>query len=375
MNKFYINFIFVLITFGCDSNMAKNSFEDEVSSSSVVHLIKSTTDNELEIKVKRIIPLNIPNGFKGFSENVNLKLIGNLFYVFDQEYQSLYVFDSLGNYLNQIGQLGGGPGELSKAIDFSIEGYKISFLTQAGDQAIISVFDTNGDYLESYKINSPVISFAQFAENDFLFFTGWNYHTIPFKLLRCKLDLDLDTGFFKHEFKEPKIPMEDYTFVKTDSIIYFNETLSPYIYKITKHNKVEKFATIDLGKYQLSKEYWDLSASEAGEMLYNHGFYQSRYFWIDGDRIIFEGNVVENNGNDQSIYMTLYDQSSGLTKSKLIRLGTIDELYLYIFGIRDKVIYSLGDGYIIKTLSIEDQLPGYTVSESGYYILESEFIL
>lgn len=371
MNKIII--LFSVLIFSCSSKSSKlDSDYGKLDGNHVIDFKGSFLDNDLDIKPISLTALAQPNMFKGFSENIKLQERDNIFYVFDLEQQFLIKFDSLGNMLGQIGKKGRGPAELLGVIDFAVRDDEVCFLRRAGNKVVFLVFDLEGNYLYNKEAPSSGISFAQYASGDYIIFTGWNSKEVPNKLMRVNPSTGEFINFFPHEFDEPKISMSgDDNFTNLNGDIYFNETLKPEIFRVTEASELELFAFIDMGDLAVDNEFWSLPPFPAAETLFDQAFYRRRYFWITEDKVIMEGVVSKDNGENQNIVLTVHQTNNGITKTKILERDTIDELFLNIFTINKNHMYSLADGYVIEQLNLEKDL-GVSISDSAYYLVKSE---
>ncbi|MEQ9220513.1 MAG: 6-bladed beta-propeller [Cyclobacteriaceae bacterium] len=339
----------------------------------VIDLEEAIEENDLEIEPVTLTPLSQPLDFNGFSDHLKLEVRENIFYVFDIKQQFLMVYDSLGNAIQKIGNKGRGPGEFSGVIDYAVSKDEVVFLKKAGNNLILITFDKAGNYMREEKIPVSGMSLARFGSGDHLVFTGWNNKIVPNKLYRIDHVTRELTGFFPHEFEEPKIPIEGDTFTGNNGSIYFLETLKPEIFKVTENNELKLYAYIDQGDFEIDTDFWSMEPMKAMESLIKKGFYHCGYFWITEDLIGLEGWVTKDNGESQDIFLAIHQINTGITKAKILKLGTIDQLLLDIFQINDSRLYSLGDGYAIKELELEHALDiDVEVSDTTYYLVKSE---
>ncbi len=368
MNKTFL-FSVIALVFSCSSTTSeiKNL---KVAENYIVHLGEAISENDLEIKIVDLTPLS-QAGFDGFSDNLRLLFEGDNFYVFDKEQQFLMVYDSLGYNLQKIGGKGKGPNELSRAIDFAVSADEVVFLKRAGNNMILNHFGKDGNHIRNENIPVSAVSLGRFASGDYVVFTGWNNQTMPDKLCRIDHSSGDFTTFFPHEFEEPKIPVgggDNFTY--SNRGVFFMESLKSEIFQIGEQNELKLFSYIDLGDLDINNDFWSMEPMKAAEMLMKNGFYHCRYFWVTEDFIILEGVLNKDNGR---VFLTAHQISNGVTKAKEIEPGSVDQLLLDIFHVEDNHIYSLGDGYAIKELGLEQELDiDMNVSDTMYYLVKSE---
>ena len=77
-------------------------------------------------------------------------------YVLDKMRKSVLVFDSVGNYLHRIGNVGDGPGEYSALSDFSLNESTgdVYLLTNSSE---VYIYDSGGNYLTKKKISNSLL--------------------------------------------------------------------------------------------------------------------------------------------------------------------------------------------------------------------------
>ncbi|XOV92121.1 MAG: 6-bladed beta-propeller [Bacteroidota bacterium] len=370
----YKTFVFALaaISFSCASTTSEIN-DVGVPANYVIDLEGAIEENDLEVGTISLTPLTQPLDFDGFSDHLKLKVWGNIFYVFDIRQQFLMVYDSLGHHLQKIGGKGNGPNELNRVIDFAVGADEVAFLKPAGNNMILNHFGKDGKHIRNDNIPVSAVSLGRFDSGDYVVFTGWNNQAVPDKLYRIDQASANFTTFFPHEFDEPKISIGDSdNFTNLNDRLYFLESLKPEIFQIREQNELELFAYIDLGDLDINNDFWSMEPMKAAEMLMKSAFFHCRYFWVTEDFIILEGFVNNGNGKGQ-VFLTVHQIHSGVSKAKALEPGSIDQLLMNIFYIEDNYIYSLGDGYAIKTLGLEEEIDAdIIISDTTYYIVKSE---
>ncbi len=375
MKNKLIGIVIVALCHCCTPTTSTTSevIDVKVSENYVIDLDGAVEEDDLEIEIVSLTPLVQPVGFIGFSDHLQCKVVDDDYYVFDIGQQTLIVYDSLGNVLHKIGENGRGPGELNNVIDFTVNRNEVVFLKRAGNNSVLIVFDRDGNYIRDDLIPLSGTSLARFDSGDHLVFTGWNNSVLSNKLYRIEHANGELTGFFPHEFEEPKMNMEDDTFTDFNDTIYFMETLKPEIFQVTESNELKLFAYINYGDFAVDNDFWSKRTINAMEYLVKKGFYQCIYFWITEDLVALEGYISKNNEASQDVFLAMHHISNGTTKAKKFTPSTIDQLLMDIFQIKENHLYSLGDGAAIKTLGLEQELDvDLTVSETTYYLVKSE---
>ncbi len=96
------------------------------------------------------------------------KVINGKIYVLDDSQNSLFIFDSKGNFLNKISKQGHGPGEYLKLCDFLIDNNIIEIL---GYKKIIK-FNLNGNYIDEIDLNVLSRAFVKTLNDNYYIWTG-----------------------------------------------------------------------------------------------------------------------------------------------------------------------------------------------------------
>lgn len=367
----YLVLIIVVLLVSCGK---KSQSEIDRSKSLNVNLIDSKDKNQLELNIVDLKPLQMNEEFDGFSGHLRIKSYQDLFFVFDLDFQQLYCFDSNGNLRYSIGGRGKGANELINAIDFTFLNGEISFLISTGSNSFIAKFDTLNNKISTSKIDYSTSAFEQINYNEYLLYTGWNNERVPFRLLKWNRELEQDQStFFYHEYSQPKVPLEAYSLEKEGENIFFFDPMTPFIYQINSNMDVIPFVTFNLGTYELDDEYWELSAASAQEIIFKHGFYACKYFLMSGNYLVMLGDFVGDNGNLQEYVLTHINYKQNEIKSRVLQQGTIDEVLINVFSLKNNQFISLGDGYTMNHINGDyEELSQFDILDDRYYLVYSE---
>ncbi|XOV92123.1 MAG: 6-bladed beta-propeller [Bacteroidota bacterium] len=369
--KKLIAFLLVLVLTSCDKQ-SNPGFD--LSESRKVHLLDSKIQNDLDYQIVDLIPIQTGSSFDGFSGRLRLKTIDDLFYIFDLDFQVLYCLDSLGNLLYSIGGLGRGPNELSNVIDFTILDSEVSFLVEAGGSAFLHKYDSLGNQIFTSRIQYPISSFEQINSNEYLLYTGWNNEHVPFRLLRWNSQNDNDSAFFYHKYTEMKIGLEAYSLGRKEDKFIFFDPLTPHMYQINSDLSISPLLTFGLGDYELDDDYWNRKRDDALDFLFKNGFYACKYFIWTQDQLMMLGNFAGRNSAEQEYTLTIYSMNENEAKTRVLQQGTLDEVFLNIFTLKNGQLISLGDGNAMKYLDLPKEMDQFVFTDESYYLVYSEVL-
>lgn len=353
---FLVIFIFL---FGC-----KNQNKDENGEEHITVINALDKSNQVQsllelFELSRIVELKTEPE-KVIGKIKRLKVIDNNIFIFDNIRNTVYRFNSDGEFLNFIGQKGGGPKEYQHPIDFWVDSTNKEVHILDNEKKILR-FSFDGEFIE--KVTIPI--FANFIElsgdNKYLLISNAsNYgrnmsffvlnkngevidEQLPFPEKNIKIGFGLMSGFsqLKNE-KTLCLPLNDtiYSYYEEDlHPKYFfdfgNEKLADEIY--CKHNDefelIKEMEKLDKVLYLFNYvETVDLCYAiyVKGKNLLNSILYSKatqKVYYYNGKNIgdILNGGFTCSSDNGEMVYVlnTYFSERSGFD----LRIRNMDKKY------------------------------------------------
>ena len=165
-------------------------------------------------------------------------------YIWDRLSESVFCFDTSGNYLYRVHAQGQGPGEYGRTSDFSLDMNNGHICIFSDVDRAIFEYDENGKFLKETPSPYIITSFA-IRGNTIYAYTGRMPNEYP--------DMDGESQFrfnvvqdgeatlhqlpFRHNEKLHKIPLSDRNFSMYKDTLLLSEDLSPRVYTVNRDGK------------------------------------------------------------------------------------------------------------------------------------------
>lgn len=166
--KYFFTIIILYFLISCNNDSQKENEDYTTIRIRQSDLIKTGNLSNL-ISEFRLIPLETIQ--ESMIMDINkVEFYRDHFFVFDQQGQKIFKFDSLGNYILQIGATGTAPGEYLEIHDFSID--KKKGIIYVPDFHKVHKYTADGEYIESIILDyiAPYLSYS--ANYGLIFFGG-----------------------------------------------------------------------------------------------------------------------------------------------------------------------------------------------------------
>lgn len=250
----FIIIIFVFILFSCknskDSYYTKQNYE---TISIDIEKSKKTLTSEMFDSIRYII---LEDKEKSLIKNVNkIEIDNNNIYIMDS-FNKLLCFDKNGNYLNNIGKIGQGPGEYIKIFDFTLDKNLNEILILDRTEKKIIHYNLNGNFKSQSNIK-VMASQISILDNNFLLFSGGsdyytnNKGTLSFNLFLQSLNGDIIKKEFPYKEKYDNIVINKvFDTNYHDLTTLFHYAIYDTIYEITPEYIYPKYH-IDFTKNKL----------------------------------------------------------------------------------------------------------------------------
>lgn len=282
-----------LLVFLLVLNMAcKNKEANNIVTGENPHItLSSCKDEEFADQFELVKSVALENHKDAIlGENLMVKLNDENIFVLDKVQMRISRFDNKGNFLNNIGIKGRGPGELNNVHDFIVYHNTAEILSRTSQGTIISVFNINGNYIESTKwFDKAAYSFIKKSDGDYYLYTSYNDIVHNHRLLEVTNKGNIKSEFLKNISSE-KLPVEEDNFYSHENKMYFKESFQPIVYEIVNNN-LKPLVYFDFEKYSISEEYWNVDFHEGFELLQKQGFANIRRIAINDKYAIFDVDI------------------------------------------------------------------------------------
>ncbi len=180
----------------------------------------------------------------------------NYLIIFDSDQNRILLFSKNGEYLNDIGSYGKGPGEYSYASNFSISPNE-KLVVLRGDSKTYMVFSINGEFISEYKFPLLALGNSGFLDNgSFAIFqqTYWWPNETGFQLLLLddQLTHASDSLLFNHKdttrIRGMGYEIDNFSLFQNN--MYYRQHLQDTIFRIVD-NIVEPYLLFKLGNLRL----------------------------------------------------------------------------------------------------------------------------
>lgn len=307
MKYFLVVFLTVLLFFNsCRSKESKPSYSDllTLSLSDVVSL--PVTDFE----ILELIPLET-NAQNLMGNDLRVRRGKSKIYVMDiGQRDGIHVFSVNGQFLKTLAIKGEGINELKGLQDFQIDAEERLFvLASLGDRTTIYEISEQGELRKVTDASYLASAFSLAGKDEFYLYGSYNKPLVTHRLVRADAFGKVLETYFPNNYSNEMLPMTERNFYETvggDLILaeIFNDT----IYTI-KNERVEPLLRIDLGRYRIPKEFWEMDLIQGYQLIQEQGFAVFKAAFANPSTIIanihFQGDNI---GTQKKIY--LYDRAS-----------------------------------------------------------------
>lgn len=212
-------------------------------------------------------------------ENSAFAFDGDFYYIYAKDGISpVYRFNGDGEFVNQIGHIGNGPGEFTALTDFSLN--KADKAVEILSPEFVYKYAFDGDFIEKRAHKLSTFSFAIDENQNYWFYLGNNNNN--YKIVRTDKDFD-HKGEYLNE-KSNLLPMSEQNFGK-GPILTFRESLNNKLYQIISSEFIESYK-IDFGDYALPADLYDIPPMKVIESLQQKN-YAIIYNYQENERYVY----------------------------------------------------------------------------------------
>lgn len=278
----------------------------------------------------------------------------NHYFVIDYN-KNVYKISEEGEFLNEIGRFGRGPGEHLDVVDIQINEYtsNLELLIPMGK---IDIFSIDGEYLESLNLDTYAHDFIIINEDLILLhFLVGDYKLKFFSRSEGRV---IAQEYPMSEEINKRMPVGDTDPLwKRDGNAYFHFPFSNEIFQIDGF-KLKHLYSIDCGNYSfdlsdinwktgLNRKYYSEKISESSDIA---TFF---HFHIENEEIIMKRFL---NGDKQNRPLFLYDKSTSETKVFIDFEEGVTLPMLYNYDPNSQIIYGAVEPHDINNYIVKDLL-------------------
>ena len=244
------SFIIMVLAFGSCEKKEKLAI-DLTSPFDTIDFTKANSTEQYYFsdifQIEAMVPLETSADFF-VSKSPKVVTVDGNYYIHEKKLSGLYVFNTNGRFLHQIGKLGQGPGEYYKISDFDIDKEKQQVLVYSNSDRAVMVYSLEGEFIK--EIDVPFFSqyFTVLDENTWLFYSGYNLDEEPFNLFSTNNEGKITGKYFKYPLNNLK--GFDFTGLlrkSHSSGALYTEPLSNIIYRINQDSITQAYK-IEFGK-------------------------------------------------------------------------------------------------------------------------------
>jgi hypothetical protein len=298
---FLVVFIFVS---GCSSKEPKSSNTAFLTLS--ISDVASLPVTALEIL--ELIPLET-NSQNLMGNDLRIRRDKNKIYVMDiAQRDGIHMFSSTGKFLKTLAVKGEGPYELKGLQDFQVDAEEGLFvLSTLGDRTMIYQINEEGELRKLKDAEYLASSFTLAGKDEFYLYGSYNKPLVKHRLARIDSSGKLVEAYFPNDYTNEMLPMTERNFYETEEgDLIFVEIFNDTLYGI-KNQSVEPLMKIDMGRFQIPKEFWEMDLMQGYQLIQEQGFAVFKAAFANSNRIIanihFQGNEI---GTQKKVY--LYDR-------------------------------------------------------------------
>lgn len=240
--------------------------------------------------IEKIIPLETreDNLLKEF---LLLRINDKGFFILDKEKNdAIHHFDTNGNYLGRILEVGEGPEMLPNINDFIATDQGLEVLIGKGDQSEIWVYDHEFSLSQKIALDYLAFTFSKLPNGNYALCGGYNKPIVMHRLVISDPEGNIVEELLPNEYSNDLLPVGEHNFNSANSGLFYHEFYNPTLYELNGDGLTPMYE-LDMGKYRIPDEYWDLDWMQGFELISKNGFaFPSLYFETE-ERAFFGVNV------------------------------------------------------------------------------------
>lgn len=303
-------FVFLIVSIFVSSCFSK---EPKSSSPTITTLTISDAVSlpVTNLEILDIVPFET-NSQNLMGNDLRIRRGKNKFYVMDiAQRDGIHMFSSTGKFLKTLAVKGEGPNELKGLQDFQIDAQDQQFiLATLGDRTTIYQVNEQGELQKLTDAEYLASAFTLAGKNEFYLYGSYNKPLVTHRLVRVDSLGKVLESFFPNDYTNEMLPMTEQNFYETrGGELVLAEIFNDTLYTL-QNGKVQALVNIDLGRYQIPKEFWEMDLMQGYQLIQEQGFAVFKAAYANSSRIVsnihYQGNEI---GTQKKIY--LYERITG----------------------------------------------------------------
>lgn len=272
----FIAFLGAFLLTGCNEQIpGDNSVED----CEIIEFQESKSMSPLLKKLAcvQVIPLKNEDQIV-LSSNLSLYLMDNCYIIADRQQSAIYRFSKEGDFTNNIGHLGKGPGEFLNISDVQIIDNNIHVYSSPGRELIYS---PDGTFISENSIPAGFHSYR--TDSGLVTYHGYS-GLQPYRVIYTETSSGKETGFLSTDAKLLALDIGNNIFCPvSDGQLCFIDSYSPTVYCLSE-GSVKPYLSFDFGKYTIKESFYSSKDPfSAAEMLMSSDYSIINSYCESGD--------------------------------------------------------------------------------------------
>lgn len=306
--KLYINvFIFftAIFIFSCDNKIIDKSGKGKI-------IVEKVPLAETPYKIEKIIPLET-RADNLLKEYLLIRSDEKGIFIMDKEKEdAIYHFDRNGKYNGRILEVGEGPNLLPNIYDFMVTEQGLEVLIGKGENSEVWGYDHELRLVKKQEFDYSADTFAKLPNGDYVLYGGYNKPIVMQKLAVFDPSGNKLEEYLPNDYQNDVLPVGERNFNSTEQGIFFHEFYNPKLFEISEGEIVQKYE-LDLGKYAIPEQYWELDWMLGFELINSNGFgFVSHYF--ENEDKAFIGVNIQADQQIKNHQIILDKRTSKITK-------------------------------------------------------------
>lgn len=286
-------------------------------------------------QIKRLVPLET-RADNLLKEYLLIRSNEKGFFIMDKEKEdAIHQFDLNGNYIGKILEVGEGPDMLPNINDFIVTDIGLEVLIGNGENSEIWVYDLELELIGKLNFDYLAFTFAKLPHGNYALYGGYNKPLVMHRLVIFDPSGNKLQEYLANNYKNELLPVGEQNFNLTDQGLFLHEFYNPRLFEIMESEMLPKYE-IDLGKYAIPEQYWELDWMQGFELINKNGFgFPSHFF--ENEEKAFIGVNIQADQQIRNHQFILDKRSSKITK----RIAGPNELPTF------SQLVGLMDGYLV----------------------------
>ncbi|SFT68529.1 hypothetical protein SAMN04489724_1601 [Algoriphagus locisalis] len=301
--KLYSLLVLIIVFDSCRSKPEK------VSNDSILHyeLEEAELLDTEKFEILEFIPLET-NQSNLMGLDLRVRQAKDGFYIMDiGTRDAIHKFSPEGNYLGAEVSVGEGPGQLLGLQDFQIDADgNLMVLSSLGDQTKIIKIDSAGELVTVLETDYLAGSFTIPLSGGFLLAGGYNLPLVNDRVVLIDPSGSIQSTFLPNDYENEMLPMGERNFYESDKNLLYAEIFNNRIYKYSDA-VLNPVLEIDMGKYALPDDFWEVDLMEGFSRLQENGFATFKAVFEDETHYLVNIHIQGKSGSFKTLLLISKD--------------------------------------------------------------------